>query len=187
MQQAITNLGGLASALPVAAALLVWAWASGRRAAALLAAAGLVATIILTAGLKYFARDAFAEPHMSDSLALSAGAPSGHAAIAAYVYGGAFLLFAGCRSGLTKLLGMALALAAIVGVAVTRVTLDTHTIGDVVAGLALAGLLLAPLAWLVREVPSPSRPSAAFPLLTAVAIVAVVQLSGFRISSTEFL
>jgi membrane-associated phospholipid phosphatase len=187
MQQAITNLGDLASALPVAAVLVLWAWSSGRRAAAALTAVGVVATVILTAGLKLITRDAFAEPHLSQSLALSAGAPSGHAAIAAYVYGAAFLLFAGCRDRAPKVVAMALSLAAIVGVAVTRVTLETHTTGDVLAGLALAGLLLGPLAWLVRRVPPGSRPGAAAPLAVILAVVAAAELSGIRITSTEFL
>lgn len=187
MQRAITNLGDLAGALPVAAVLLLWAWMTGRRAAATILAIGVVATVILTAGLKLLTRDAFADPHLSGSLALSAGAPSGHAAIAAYVYGGAFLLFAGCRNGVSKIIAMVLCLAAIVGVAVTRVTLETHTTGDVLAGLLLAGLLLAPLAWLVRRAPAKTPPSAAGALLAILAVAVIAELSGVRITSTEFL
>jgi membrane-associated phospholipid phosphatase len=189
MQKAITNLGDLASALPVAAVLLLWAWTSGRRAVATVAAAGVIATVILTAGLKVFSRDLFAEPHLSHGLALSAGAPSGHAAIAAYVYGVAFLLFAGGRDGFWKVAGMALSLGAIVGVAVTRVTLETHTTGDVLAALLLAGLLLAPLAWLVRRSPAATGPTAAGggALLAILAIAAIAEISGVRITSTEFL
>lgn len=188
MQRAITNLGDLASALPVAAVLLLWAWMTGRRAAATLVAVGIVATVILTAGLKLIARDTFPEPSLSQSLALSAGAPSGHAAVAAYVYGAAFLLFAGCRDTVLKYLAMALSLAAIVGVSVTRVTLETHTTGDVLAGLLLAGLLLAPLAWLGRHAPPDTRPPVAGGLLLAIlAVVAVAEASGIRITSTEFL
>lgn len=187
IQHTITNLGGLASALAVAAFVILWALAKGQRVSAFLIAGGVIATVVLTAGLKMIAQEAFAEPHLSDAFSLSAGAPSGHAAIAAFVYGGAFLLFTTTRHDFWKLAGLAFSLAAVVGVAVTRVTLDTHTIGDVIAGVGLAALVLAPLAWFLKRASRISAASAGPLLLGMIIVAAVAELSGVRITSTEFL
>lgn len=186
LETAITDFGNLAITGPVAAALLAWiAWRWGLAAAWRFAwpvAFVFAATVVL----KMVSRSIGSSVPLG-AFALSRGAPSGHMAMATIVFGGPTLML--LRRGLqpAALLIAMFTGAILVGIAVTRVTLHTHTPADVVAGLLLGGLAAI---WLVRWLPVPpwvGRREIAELLALGVGVAVLMHLSGYRFDSTTFI
>ncbi len=188
LQLIATGLGDLFPASCVAAAVTGWCWARlGRLTAAVYATcfAGAVGAAFI---LKLVS-NAIAPPEDTASLlTLSDGAPSGHAACAAMAYGGAMLLFLRIFKGLGRGLGMLYGLSVIAVVSVTRLSLHTHTLADVAAGLVV-GFCFAALFDKALRVQRPTTAAVgAFELLGVMVVVAGLALAtGVRISSTQFL
>jgi membrane-associated phospholipid phosphatase len=135
----ITDFGDPAILLSVAAVLLIWFAAVGERSLALrwLAALGACAFGTgLVRFLLYIARPL--DPDMPRI-------PSGHVSGSALVYGAVALVLAGSiadRRAKTAVAILAALFVAAIGA--SRVAVDAHTVGEVVAGLAVG---IACLAW----------------------------------------
>jgi membrane-associated phospholipid phosphatase len=187
MQVAITNLGDLASALPLALLLIVWCIAGRNLLMAGAVGGATLLTVVATAGLKAVSIAVNPPLDVSQEFVLSTGAPSGHAAIVGAVYAAAAVVLLRCSPSVARTLGVAWCLFAVAGVAITRVTLLTHTIADVFTGLLLALVITAGLFAVARRSRIGDGRNA-LPLLAGMLLIAVAaELSGIRITSTEFL
>jgi len=183
----ITDLGDLFPATAVAAVVFGWCWAKLDRLTAMTFAVCFAGTVVVDTVLKVAAGQMFPYPDGIDLFQLSSGAPSGHAALATMVYGAAFVLFATtCRGGPAVLgaIGTLLALAAVL---VTRVTLRTHTIADVGAGVVVAACFVLLFDRVRARRDHPRGDGAPALLLGMVLVGAFALLSGVRISSDMFL
>jgi membrane-associated phospholipid phosphatase len=186
-EHAITNLGDLASGGLVAVFVCVWAWMARARIAAAIMGAGFAFAVVLTAVLKTFAVQYAQPPWLSDLFAFSTGAPSGHSVVAVSVYGGAALLFWFLTEGVGRFLGPLYCLAVIVGVGVTRVTLQTHTIADVLGGFALAACVLSALFYVLTRLERQEVGNAGALLAGMVVIALTVHFLGLSITSNQFI
>jgi len=188
LQSTVSNLGDLFAAGCVAAVVALWCWAKLNRLLAAVFAACFVGAVGAAIALKMIA--ATYAPSLADAgrFALSQGAPSGHAACATVVYGAAGLLFFRAGRGPVERAGLIYCLAVIAAVCITRITLRTHTMGDVAAGVAVS---LAFLALFDRALHVQLRPATAVsmaPLLSAMMVAALLALaSGVRITSERLL
>ncbi|WP_304171048.1 phosphatase PAP2 family protein [Phenylobacterium aquaticum] len=183
----ITDLGDLFPATAVAAVVFAWCWARLDRPTAMTFAICFVGTAVVDTVLKIGAGQVFPYPDELSLFQFSSGAPSGHAALATVVYGAAILLFALTCRGAVAALGVVVTTLALLAVLVTRVTLRTHTIPDVAAGVAVAAGFLF-LFDRVRARRGHPRGEGAASLLTGMVLAgAFALLSGVRISSDMFL
>ena len=187
LESAVTSLGALFPAACVAASAALWCWFSLNRLVATCLLVCFGGAVGASIGLKLIA-GATAPPLSGAGLfQFTQGAPSGHAVAATMAFGCAAVLFARLWRTTWSGVGLAGCALAILAVCVTRVTLHTHSIADVAAGL-LVGLGFL---WLFdRAVQVQHRPptGSAAGLLGVVAGAALLALaSGLRISSTHFL
>ena len=188
LQLVATDLGDLFPATCVAVTVTGWCWARlGRLTAAVFATcfAGAVGASFI---LKLVAVALLPPLDEAGRLILSQGAPSGHATCAAVVYGGAMLIFARVFRGVGRALGLVYGLAVIAAVCVTRLSLHTHTVADVAAGLAV-GFAFGALFDNALRVQRPTAPAtgAVELLLVMIGMAGLAVVSGVRISSTQFL
>jgi hypothetical protein len=158
---AVTSLGDATVVLFVVAVLY---WVGRRRETAAATGYALVA-LSLVVVLKH----AFAMPRPPEAVRLVAtdgyGFPSGHATAAAVVYGGIAYEY-----DLHRRLETALPVAALVlAIALSRVVLGVHYLGDVAAGLALGVATVVAVARLTD-----GRPLPTFAIAAAAAGVAVL-------------
>lgn len=186
LAQLVTDLGDLLVASAAAAVVLLWMRAAFDRVTATVFAAAFLGSAALVTLLKLISAEMFSAPHGAGLLELSSGAPSGHAALALAAYGSAAVLFRRVAGGVLSLLGQLVCGLAVAGVAVTRVTLDTHSAADVLAGLAVAAPAVLMVALVTRR--RPARPGAAaaargFAVALAAATL-VLLVSGARLPST---
>lgn len=183
----ITDLGDLFPASAVAAVVFGWCWAKLDRLTAMAFAVCFAGTVVVDTVLKLGAGQMFPYPDGIGLFQLSSGAPSGHAALATMVYGAALVLFlASCRGALA-VVGAGVSLLALAAVLVTRVTLRTHTIADVAAGVIVAAGFVA-LFHVVRSRRALARTDGAASLLIGMVLAGgFALLSGVRISSDMFL
>jgi membrane-associated phospholipid phosphatase len=183
---AITNLGNLAVVAPVA--VLVWVWLLWHRGlgAAIRYQWPVATAFFVTVILKLVSREAGGSL-VGTPLELSHGAPSGHMAMSTVVYGGVAMMLLRRGPEPISLLTILLVAATLVGVAVTRVLLNTHTPADVAAGL-LIGAVCAVWAGRVAEVPARETVRDITQLvLLVVVVVLIMQFSGLRFDSAEVL
>jgi membrane-associated phospholipid phosphatase len=182
----VTSLGDLFVAGLMALVVAVWIWRTVDSVTAFVFALCFGGGLGIATVLKLFTRDHFYDPASSGAFDLSSGAPSGHAALAGLLYGSALAAFMIVGRGGARVLGALFCVAAIAAVAITRVTLHTHTIADVLAGLGLAAmvtlLFVAVLQW---RRPPPKETWSLLVLIVGVSILALA--SGVRMSSTELL
>jgi membrane-associated phospholipid phosphatase len=188
VQLAATGLGDLFPATCVAVAITGWCWVRLNRLIAAVFATCFVGAVGAAFILKLVSNAVSPPLDVAGIWALSQGAPSGHATCAAMVYGGLAILFARAFKGVWVGLGFLYSLAVIAIVCVTRLSLHTHTIPDVAAGLAVGFSFAVLFNRALRAQLRPTPSTAAAELLTVVMVVAVLALaSGIRISSTQFL
>lgn len=179
----ITDLGDLFVASAAGLVLVVWAWFNLGRMVSLAFWTCHAATFGLVTLIKLWTGRHLPQP---DQVALwepSAGAPSGHAAMAAIVYGCCAAVFLKAGRGPIAVLGALLCLAAIAAVCVTRVTLHTHSAADVAAGLAIAGGFAALFLKVLSVQIQDQAPQLGGLLLALVGVVALALVSRVRISS----
>jgi undecaprenyl-diphosphatase len=147
-------------------------------------AAPLLGAFLVTLALKAVAAWA-GWPMRAPMALLSYTAPSGHAGMSAAVYGGAALLATRGMPGPAALVirgGVALV---VVMVAVSRLVLTVHGLGDVVAGLAIGAIAAD---WAARA--TPTHPAALWPgrmLLLLGGVAAAMLGSGLRFESARWL
>lgn len=187
LQGVATNLGDLFVASAVAGAIVVWSWLNLNRAIAAAFAVCCASTFGVVTLIKLWTSQNLPEPHDVALWALSAGAPSGHAAVACVVYGCAAALFLKTGRGALSGLGALSCGVAIALVCITRVTLQKHSAGDVVAGVMVAGVFV----WLFTRVLAAQETRRAAPVMAlgvSMAVMAGVALaSHLRFSSYQFL
>jgi len=174
--RALTDLGNLYVIVPVALVIAIWAlWARGWRAAVRIWVLWL-GLVLVVLGLKYAAWSDWGRV-AGVIRAQYRGAPSGHAALAGFVYG-LIAMFA-WRSA-DRRLGVAggwMFGALAVAVGCSRVALGEHPVVEVIGGLLCA----SPFLWLARPAVFGHRLGGEAVLLYATAAVAVLaELSDLR-------
>lgn len=132
----VTDFGDSAVTLPLAAWVLVFLIAAGRRRAALAWAAAVVAAGAMMGVLKLVLGACGAAAAHTIS-------PSGHTAMSAVVYGGLALLIAAPLRPRVRGLVDAAAAVVILGIAWSRVALHQHSYGEIVIGLVVGAAGLA--------------------------------------------
>ena len=187
LQEHLTDLGNTFVASAAAVVLVGWLWVRLGWVSALAYLVCLLAVIGSVVGLKFIAYDLLPPVDRAPLFGLSEGAPSGHTAFATIVYGSlAVVLIAIDRRPRAWAAG-AFCLAIIAAVAITRVTLDSHTVGDVVTGLMVAGIGVGVFARALTGL-IPNRPVSAMAAFFAVVIVTGLLLaSGVRFNTLAFL
>jgi membrane-associated phospholipid phosphatase len=186
LQNLATDLGDLICVSVMAAVVGFWCWREMDRLAAVAFGLTYVIAVGVTTGLKMIsARLDNAGPWDTPLFQFSSGAPSGHVALSVVVYGAAAYL-CGRAKGWEGQLGRVALLLVIIGVAVTRVTLHTHTIADVLAGAVVGGVIVAtPMALIWSR--SRAVGGSARWLIAGMALAGVFMLaSGVRLSSNDF-
>ena len=176
-QVAITQLGSVWVAGPVAAAVCLALVLRGRRAAAQAFAAAIGIAVAVTAGLKpVFA--AWGPIDVGTVTLLGRYAPSGHAVLAVSVYGGLAVvmrrLARGPGAGALALLAALAAVIVILGVLATRITLDAHEVGDLMLGAGIGAAALGCILLVPRDQAPPEFLALLLAVAGAVALVGVV-------------
>lgn len=132
----LTDFGDAMVVLPVAAATLAWLVKSAGVRTASLWCAALLLCGGGTALLKVYFGACSAPLDLFTS-------PSGHASMSTLVYG-SLALIVGAEAALWQRFAAAgLGAAAVIGIALSRVALGAHSVGEVVLGLAIGGGALA--------------------------------------------
>lgn len=174
---ALTNLGDSVITLPIAAAVLIWLaiWSHKRNALLWLGALFLCGGV--TAALKIYFKACPVGGVDLDS-------PSGHTSMSVYVYGGVALITAAQYRQWPRQAVMAIGVALILAIALSRAVLEYHSTAEVIVGLVIGTGTLA-LFWLPYR---HHRPAAmpAWPLWV-VAAVPIVLLSGHSVSAEGLL
>ncbi|MFB6184790.1 MAG: phosphatase PAP2 family protein [Haloarculaceae archaeon] len=159
---AVTTLGDPELLIGVLAVLY---WVHRRRETATVASAAFVA-LVAVMGLKHAL--ALPRPPMTvrplPVTPGSSGFPSGHATSATVVYGGLAVAYGWTdRRTLVAVAGL------VAAVALSRVLLGVHYLGDVLAGVVLGAVVLAGLAYWIRD-----RPRRGFLAASVLAVPALV-------------
>lgn len=183
----LSDWGDFLCASGVAVAVAVWAWLYLSRLSAVAFSVAYLLTVACGLLLKLISQQYALPVSLANIWAFSDGAPSGHMALATVVYGSAALFFHHSASGWRALAGQAICAAVIMVVGVTRVTLQFHTIPDVLAGLALGGVaILIPASVLYRRGVE-GQPLAGRLIMAMLAVGCLILMSGIRMPSTNFL
>jgi membrane-associated phospholipid phosphatase len=187
LQHAVSRLGDLFTAGCVAAWIGVWLSYRIRPLVGLVFITTFAAAVLSCFAFKLLA-GIYAPPlEEAGRIVMSQGAPSGHVVCAMVAYGGLALILMRLLKGPIAFLGAAGSFFAVVGVAMTRFTLRTHTLGDVLAGLALGLIFLLLFDMALRKWRRPEN-AHALPLLAGAALVAVLAVvSGLSLSSSHVL
>jgi hypothetical protein len=167
---AVTDLGDAAVTLPLAASLLVYLFLVRWPRAALSWAAAIVACALAVTALKLTLLSC------GGAWRGVAASPSGHAALAAAVYG-AVVAVAGRQLGRrAAVLLRVTALAVVVAIGMSRVAVGAHTVPEVLIGMAIGALAAAAFHHAIAD--SPQRSPPAWPWLAAATVAVVMALHG---------
>ena len=141
----ITMLADLTLSLVLLAGLSIWLLAKGQWWLCLYTGCAFFSTTLSVSVLKYLTQRS--RPALADTAVHFMSFPSGHAARAVIVLGVLALLLNWGRSKCARayMLGVAAILSALIGI--SRVYLGVHWPSDVLAGAALAALMLLCLDW----------------------------------------
>ena len=132
----LTDFGDAMVVLPIAAATLAWlVRVAGPRTA------GLWCLALLACGAP--------EPALES--------PSGHTSMSTLVYGSLALIIGAEAAPWQRFAAAALGAAAIIGIALSRVTLGAHSVAEVAIGLAIGAGVLALFARRYLEAPPAAR------------------------------
>jgi membrane-associated phospholipid phosphatase len=185
--QVVTDLGNLFVASAGAGVVFLFVWMRISRLVGAVFGVCVGGVVLAAAGLKLISHLVSPPPWLAAPFELSSGAPSGHAALATVVYGCAAVVFLKAGRSVVGAFGALLAVSAVAGVSITRVTLGAHTLPDVIAGL-LVGLPAVAVFARGLEVQAGQRRAPVGPLLIGLVLVLTLALaSGVRLSSTRFL
>jgi hypothetical protein len=182
LQHAVSRLGDLFTAGCVAAWVGAWLAYRIKPLAGLVFITTFAAAVLSCFALKLLA-GIYAPPlEEAGRIVMSQGAPSGHVVCATVVYGGLMLILMRIVKGPTAALGVIGSFFAVIGVAVTRFTLRTHTLGF---ALGLIFLILFDMA--LRRWQRPEK-VVALSLLAGTGLIAVLAVvSGLSLSSSHVL
>ncbi len=188
LEQLATDLGDQLCVTAMAAVVGFWCLRQIGRLAAMAFVMTYLTALGVVTGLKLLADIFFLPPALSEPMELSSGAPSGHVALSWVVYGSAAYLCGRASRRWDAILGQLACLAVMIGIAVTRVTLHTHTIADVISGAIVGGIVVSVPILLVWSRQPDRRNAASVPWLLAgmAAAGAFMLASGVRLSSGDF-
>ncbi|MDE1174028.1 MAG: phosphatase PAP2 family protein [Parvibaculaceae bacterium] len=179
----ISAFGNPVVALPAAAVLIFLLFHTRHMRVAVNYATAIVGLFISAAILKVISR-CLGDSFVGTPWHLSIGAPSGHASLSTIVYGGAAAILMRAAGRLGAAGAFLLFLILLIGIAVTRVTLGTHTPMDVITGIILGMIFVVPVsiaaareAWDVRPL------NAVIVVAGMMAVAFLANVSGFRITS----
>jgi len=186
-QELLTDFGNTLVASAAALIILAWLWGRLGWVSGLAFLVCFVGVIGAVAGLKFMAYDLRPPVGETSILGLSQGAPSGHTAVAAIVYGclAAILVIADRRPP-AWIAGL-LCVVVVVAVAITRVTLIRHTIGDVIAGLLVASVGVGVFARALAVQLRGRRVGAITPFVIVAVVTGALLLSGWRLNTLALL
>jgi membrane-associated phospholipid phosphatase len=185
VQAFLTDFGNITVAGPIALLVVAWLWWGGARRLALAVGGSTFCALAAATMLRRLSRATGGEL-AGTPFHLTVGAPSGHATTSMVIYGAIAVLFAVGTRGALRTISVTVSVLVIIAVAITRVTLHTHSPGDVAAGLLLGALFAIPVALVARREPN-SMPPLTPLLLGVVLAVWVMQWSGIRFDSTGLL
>jgi membrane-associated phospholipid phosphatase len=169
---ALTDLGDSIITLPLAALVLIWLAVSSNRRTALAWLGALILCGGVTAVLKIY----FTACPIS---AISLDSPSGHTSMTTFVYGGLALLTAAQLRNPTRDAVVALGVAFIAAMAVSRAALHFHSTSEAIFGIVIGGSALALFWHRARGLGGASRP--VWPLWLAV-LVPIILFGGHSAS-----
>jgi undecaprenyl-diphosphatase len=141
VMEVLTELGSLAVAGAATAATAVWAIVRRRRIEGLALIAGLALTFVLV----HVAKRAEGRPRPPRSYVetMTESYPSGHAAYAAALVACAVVLVRAGHSLATRFAAVAVAIALMIFVGLTRIYLRAHYLSDVMGGLGLGATVFS--------------------------------------------
>ncbi len=177
---AVTDLGDSAVLGGIVLITTIYLLVSGCRRTALVLLAAFFATAAGIGLLKII----FFSCHNRIALPFDIRSPSGHAALAAVVWGTIGIIIGQQYSGWKKSCPLLIALGLIGFISGTRLALHFHTLDEIIAGL-LVGFIGLLLAWiLLRRAPSQKF----HPLgLVIAALVMATALHGLRLPAEDFM
>ena len=187
LQEHLTDFGNALVAIAAAMVMLAWLWGRLGWVSALAFLICLLGVLGSVVGLKLIAYDLLPPVNQTSILALSEGAPSGHTAFATIVYGSLAAILAVADGRRRAWAAAAICLSVILAVAVTRVTLDRHTAGDVVAGLLVAGIGVGVFARALAVQVKDRSFGAMGAFLTVAVVTTGLLVAGFRFNALAFL
>jgi len=187
LEETLSDFGNALVAPAAALAILAWLWGRLGWVSGLVFLICFLGVVGGVVGLKLIAYGLRPPVDETAVFGLSQGAPSGHTALAVIVYGSlaAILTLVDRRPRAWAAAG--LCIAVITTVAITRVTLNRHTVGDVIAGFAVAGVGVGVFARALA-VQMRDRSANAMALFTAVMSLTVLLLAaGLRFNTLALL
>ena len=186
-QETLSDFGNALVATAAALAVMAWLWTRLGWVSALVFLVCFLGVVGGVIGLKALAFGLRAPVNETSIFGLSQGAPSGHAALAAMVYGSLAVILTLVDRRPRAWAAAGLCAAVIVAVAITRITLSRHTAGDVIAGVGVAGVGVGIFARAV-SVRMRDKSANAMVLFATVSILTVLLLmSGVRFNTLALL
>jgi membrane-associated phospholipid phosphatase len=179
---AITDLGDSALMLPLAVTLAVVLWSQQSVSAALAWIGALLPGLAAITALKlagHACEAAIATPTLIS--------PSGHAAFAAMVYGGAAVVVSHHTTGAARWLAGLGTAGLVATVSASRLLLGTHSGMEVAIGLTVGGATVALFALLYRRVPPTTARSRGVAVAAGLAVLLIVALHGERLHAEELI
>ncbi len=178
----LTDLGDSALMLPLAVMLAVVLWSQQSAAAALTWLGTLVPGLIAITVLKLAG-------HACEAALASPGlvSPSGHAAFAAMVYGGAAVVVARHTGGPPRWVTGLAAGGLVATVAASRLLLGAHSVPEVVVGLLIGGATVLLFGRAYRRLPPATLRSRGMVALAGAAALLVVAMHGERLHAEELI
>ena len=172
----VTNFGDLAVLLPMMVVMTLWLIALGRPLTVVWWFVALAFCISVTAILKV---SFFVCPPLSDL-----HSPSGHTSLSTVVYGSLTLAVAANFIGWRRVAITSAGAVFIVGIGISRILLQAHSIDEVVAGSVIGAAALAlfgPQFWRHRPADLQMRP------LVVVSVLLAVMLNGQNLRAEDTL
>ena len=187
MQETLSDFGNALVAAAAALAILAWLWGRLGWVSALVFLVCFLGVAGSVVGLKALAMDLRPPVNETATFSLTQGAPSGHVALATIVYGSLAAILAIVDRRPRAWAAAGICIAVIAAVAITRVTLNRHTAGDVIAGFAIGGLGVGVFAR-AMAVQMRNRSAAAMLLaFTVAALTGLLLVSGLRFNTLALL
>ena len=174
--RALTNCGDLAVLLPLAGVMTLWVLLIRQPRMMLWWLVSLAICIGATGILKiYF----FACPPLPDL-----HSPSGHTGFSILIYGGLTVAVASAAIGWRRIVTIGIGAAFVIGIAVSRVVVEAHSIPEVLLGSVIGAIALYVFARDYRREPPATI---LLPPLIVVCAMLIVLLNGHQLRAEDFL
>jgi len=187
LQEALSDFGNALVAGAAALVILAWLWGRLGWVSGLVFLICFLGVIGSVVGLKFMAYGLRPPVDETSIFGLSQGAPSGHTALATIVYGGLAAILAVVDRRPRAWAAAGFCAAVIAAVAVTRVTLDRHTAGDVIAGFVVAGVGVGVFARAMAVQMRDRSAGAMAPFAAVLTLTVLLLMSGLRFNAPALL